>query len=153
MYLAFNAPHTPLQALKSDYDALAAIKDHRLRVYAGMIRALDRNVGLVLDALKAQGLDENTLVIFTSDNGGANYIGLPRSNKPFRGWKATFFEGGIRVPFFMKWPAKLPQVRATSSRSAMSTSSPPRLQPPRRRLPDGSRDRRRRSRALRGRSR
>jgi arylsulfatase A-like enzyme len=109
MYLAFNAPHTPLQALKSDYDALSAIKDHRLRVYGAMIRALDRNVGLVLDALKAQGLEENTLVIFTSDNGGANYIGLPDINKPFRGWKATFFEGGIHVPFFMRWPAKLPK--------------------------------------------
>ncbi len=109
MYLAFNAPHTPLQALRSDYDALANIKDHRLRVYGGMIRALDRNVGLVLDALKAHGLEENTLVIFTSDNGGANYVGLPDLNKPFRGWKATFFEGGIHVPFFMKWPAGLPK--------------------------------------------
>jgi arylsulfatase A-like enzyme len=107
MYLAFNAPHTPLQALKSDYDALGNIGDHRLRVYAAMIRSLDRNVGRVLDALKAQGLDDNTLVIFTSDNGGAHYIGLPDINKPFRGWKATFFEGGIHVPFMMKWPAKL----------------------------------------------
>jgi arylsulfatase A-like enzyme len=107
MYLAFNAPHTPLQALKSDYDALDGIKDHRLRVYGAMIRSLDRNVGLVLDTLKAQGLEDNTLVIFTSDNGGANYIGLPDINKPFRGWKATFFEGGIHVPFFIKWPAQL----------------------------------------------
>jgi arylsulfatase A-like enzyme len=107
LYLAFNAPHTPLQALKSDYDALGDIKDHRLRVYGGMIRALDRNVGLVLDTLKAQGLEDNTLVIFTSDNGGANYIGLPDINKPFRGWKATFFEGGIHVPFFIKWPVQL----------------------------------------------
>jgi arylsulfatase A-like enzyme len=107
LYLAFNAPHTPLQALKSDYDALGDISDHRLRVYGAMIRALDRNVGLVLDTLKAQGLEDNTLVIFTSDNGGANYIGLPDINKPFRGWKATFFEGGIHVPFFIKWPAQL----------------------------------------------
>ena len=107
MYLAFNAPHTPLQALKSDYDALGHIQDHRLRVYAAMIRALDRNVGRVLDSLKAQGIDDNTVVIFTSDNGGANYIGLPDINKPFRGWKATFFEGGIHVPFFIKWPAGL----------------------------------------------
>ena len=106
LYLAFNAPHTPLQALKSDYDALAGISDHRLRVYAAIIRALERNVGRVLDALKARGLEENTLVIFTSDNGGAHYIGLPDINKPFRGWKATFFEGGIHVPFLMKWPAK-----------------------------------------------
>lgn len=108
MYLAFNAVHTPLQALKADYDALPQIKDHRLRVYAAMVRALDRDVGKVLAALKAQGLDNNTLVIFTSDNGGANYIGLPEINRPYRGWKATFFEGGIHVPFFMKWPGVLP---------------------------------------------
>ncbi|HEV2170828.1 MAG TPA: sulfatase-like hydrolase/transferase, partial [Candidatus Binatus sp.] len=107
MYLAFNAPHVPLQALKSDYDALPQIKDHRLRVYGAMVRALDRNVGHVMDALKAKGLERNTLVIFTSDNGGANYIGLPYINRPYRGWKATFFEGGIHVPFFMRWPAKI----------------------------------------------
>jgi len=107
MYLAFNAPHTPLQALKSDYDALPQITDHRLRVYAAMIRALDRNVGRVMDELKAKGLDQNTLVFFTSDNGGANYIGLPEINKPFRGWKATFFEGGVHTPFFIRWPATI----------------------------------------------
>ena len=107
MYLAFNAPHTPLQALKSDYDALPQIKDHRLRVYGAMVRALDRNVGHVLDSLRKNGLEQNTLVFFTSDNGGANYIGLPDINRPYRGWKATFFEGGIHVPFFMKWPAKI----------------------------------------------
>jgi arylsulfatase A-like enzyme len=107
MYLAYNAPHTPLQALQSDYDALPQIKDHRLRVYAAMIRALDRGVGTVMAALKAQGLDDNTLVIFSSDNGGANYIGLPNINKPYRGWKATFFEGGTKVPFMMRWPGKI----------------------------------------------
>jgi arylsulfatase A-like enzyme len=109
LYLAFNAPHTPLQALKSDYDALPQIEEHRLRVYAAMIRALDRGVGQVLDSLRANGLEENTLVIFTSDNGGANYIGLPDINRPFRGWKMTFFEGGVHTPFFAKWPAALPR--------------------------------------------
>jgi arylsulfatase A-like enzyme len=107
MYLAFNAPHTPLQATKEDYDALSDIPDHTARVYGGMIRSLDRNVGKVLAELEAQGLLENTIVIFTSDNGGANYLGLPDLNKPFRGWKATFFEGGVNVPFFMQWPGKL----------------------------------------------
>ena len=107
LYLAYNAPHTPLQALKSDYDALSGIENHRLRVYAAMIKALDRGVGSVLNAVKAAGIDDNTLIIFTSDNGGANYIGLPDINKPFRGWKSTFFEGGIRVPMFVKWPAKI----------------------------------------------
>ncbi|HEY4944308.1 MAG TPA: sulfatase-like hydrolase/transferase [Rhizomicrobium sp.] len=107
MYLTFNAVHTPLQALKADYDALPQIADHRLRVYAAMLRGLDRNVGKVMAELKRDGLDDNTLVIFTSDNGGAYYIGLPDINKPYRGWKATFFEGGIHVPFFMRWPGKL----------------------------------------------
>ncbi len=107
MYLAYNAPHTPLQALKSDYDALPQIKDHRLRVYAAMIRAVDRGVGRVMAELKAQGLDDNTLVIFSSDNGGANYIGLPDINKPYRGWKATFYEGGTHVPFMMRWPGQI----------------------------------------------
>ncbi len=104
MYLAYNAPHTPLQATREDYDALPQIKDHTRRVYAAMIRNLDRNIGRVLAELKAQGLDQNTLVIFTSDNGGAHYIGLDDLNKPYRGWKATFFEGGTRVPFFMQLP-------------------------------------------------
>ena len=104
LYLAFNAPHTPLQALRADYDALPGIEDHTLRTYAAMIRALDRGVGKVLAALRASGLEEDTLVIFTSDNGGANYIGLPDINAPYRGWKMTFFEGGIHTPFFARWP-------------------------------------------------
>ena len=109
LYLAYNAPHTPLQAAKADYDALPQIKDPTLRVYAAMIRSLDRNIGRVLDALKAQGLADDTLVVFTSDNGAAHYIGLDDLNKPYRGWKATFFEGGIHVPFFMSWPGTLPR--------------------------------------------
>jgi len=109
LYLAFNAPHTPLQALRSDYDALVGIENHTLRVYAAMIRALDRGVGKVLTALREQGLEENTLVVFTSDNGGVNYVGLPDLNRPYRGWKMTFFEGGVHTPFFVKWPAGLPR--------------------------------------------
>jgi arylsulfatase A-like enzyme len=108
LYLAFNAPHTPLQATRADYDALPGIANHELRVYAAMIRALDRGVGQVLDALRANGLEDDTLVIFTSDNGGADYIGLPDINRPFRGWKMTFFEGGVHTPFFARWPARLP---------------------------------------------
>jgi arylsulfatase A-like enzyme len=108
MYFTPNAVHTPLQARKEDYDALPQIKDHRLRVYAAMVRALDRNVGRILEQLRKDGIDKNTLVIFTSDNGGANYIGLPDINKPYRGWKLSFFEGGIHVPFFMKWPDRIP---------------------------------------------
>ncbi|WP_428630659.1 sulfatase-like hydrolase/transferase [Sphingopyxis sp.] len=104
MYLAFNAPHTPLQATKADYDRLPQIKDHKTRVYGAMIAQLDRRIGDVMAKLKEQGIDDDTLVIFTSDNGGAWYNGIERLNAPFRGWKATFFEGGIRTPFFMRWP-------------------------------------------------
>ncbi|MBL8536628.1 MAG: sulfatase-like hydrolase/transferase [Hyphomonadaceae bacterium] len=109
MYLAFNAPHTPLQATRADYDALRDVSDHTERVYGAMITALDRGVGRVMQALRDNGLDENTLVIFTSDNGGAWYVGLPSINAPFRGWKATFFEGGIRTPFYARWPGRLPE--------------------------------------------
>jgi len=108
LYFAPNAVHSPLQAKREDYDALPQIHDHRQRVYAAMIRNLDRNVGRILNALKTEGLDKNTLVIFTSDNGGAHYIGLPDINKPYRGWKATFFEGGVHVPYFMRWPDAIP---------------------------------------------
>jgi uncharacterized sulfatase len=107
LYLAHWAPHTPLQATRADYDALSHIEDHRLRVYAAMLRALDRGVGRVLEALRANGLEENTLVFFTSDNGAPGYLGLPDVNRPFRGWKITFFEGGIHVPYFLKWPGRL----------------------------------------------
>lgn len=104
IYFAPNAPHTPLQAKKADYDALPQIKDHRERVYGAMIRNLDANIGRILQTLKDEGLDENTLVIFTTDNGGAGYVGLPDVNRPYRGFKSTFFEGGIHAPFFMRWP-------------------------------------------------
>ena len=107
LYLAHWAPHTPLQATKADYDALGHIESHRERVYAAMIRALDRGVGQVLDALRDNGLEDDTLVIFTSDNGGAGYIGLPEVNRPFRGWKISLFEGGIHVPYFMRWPGRI----------------------------------------------
>ena len=107
LYLAYNAPHTPLQALKTDYDALPQIKDHSERVYGAMIRQLDRRIGDILAKLKTTGLEDNTLVIFTSDNGGAWYTGIKDSNRPYRGFKGTFFEGGIHIPMMMRWPAKI----------------------------------------------
>jgi len=107
LYLAHWGVHTPLQATREDYEAVGDIRPHRKRVYAAMIRALDRSVGRILDSLEEQGLAENTIVAFTSDNGGPGYIGLKDINSPFRGWKITMFEGGIRVPLFVRWPAKI----------------------------------------------
>lgn len=107
MYLAHWGVHTPLQASKADYDALPGIPDHRRRVYAGMVRSIDRSVGRVLQTLRDEGLEENTIVIFTSDNGGPGYIGIPDVNKPYRGWKLTLFEGGLRVPYVAKWPGHI----------------------------------------------
>jgi arylsulfatase A-like enzyme len=107
LYLAFNAPHTPLQATKEDYARLPQIKDKKTRVYGAMIAQLDRRIGDVMAELKRAGIDDNTLVIFTSDNGGAWYNGMPDLNAPYRGWKATFFEGGIRTPLFMRWPGHI----------------------------------------------
>ncbi|MBT4522201.1 MAG: sulfatase-like hydrolase/transferase [Halieaceae bacterium] len=115
LYLAHWAPHTPLQATRADYEALSHIKLHRERVYAAMIRALDRGVGQVMQALKDNGIDDNTLVIFTSDNGGAGYIGINDVNKPYRGWKLNLFEGGIHVPYFMRWPEKISPGRQNTS--------------------------------------
>ncbi len=108
LYLAYNAPHTPLQAEKEDYEALAHITDHTERTYASMLRGLDRGIGQVLASLETNGIADNTIVIFTSDNGGAGYVGLPDLNKPYRGWKITFFEGGIHAPYFIRWPEQIP---------------------------------------------
>lgn len=107
LYLAHWGVHTPLQASKADYDALGHINDHKLRVYTAMIQSLDRSVGRIMEALRKNGLEENTMVIFTSDNGGPGYIGIPHINEPYRGWKLTMFEGGTHVPFFMKWPKQI----------------------------------------------
>jgi uncharacterized sulfatase len=107
LYLAHWGPHTPLQATREDYDEVGDIQPHRKRVYAAMVRAIDRSVGRVLDTLDQEGLADNTLVMFTSDNGGAGYIGIPDVNQPFRGWKITMFEGGLRVPMMIRWPSKI----------------------------------------------
>lgn len=107
LYLAQWGVHSPLQATKADYDAVGDIGSHRLRVYASMLRALDRSVGRIMAKLAAEGLAENTLVVISSDNGAPGYVGLDGLNAPFRGGKGSFFEGGIRVPLFARWPAAI----------------------------------------------
>ena len=86
---------------------MSHMSGHNLKVYSGMIRALDRSVGEIIRTLKELNIYGRTLIFFTSDNGGANYIELEDINKPFRGWKISFFEGGIRVPFILSWPDQI----------------------------------------------
>lgn len=106
LYLAHAAPHTPLEAsdfLVSQFDY---IEDPARRIYAAMIKSLDDGVGRILETLRDLGLDKNTLVIFTNDNGGVQQAYA--SNAPFRGGKSSFLEGGIRVPLLMRFSGVIP---------------------------------------------
>ena len=84
LYLSHWAIHNPLQALRSDVEQMSHMHGHNLQVYAGMIAALDRSVGQIVQKLKDLDIYGKTMIIFTSDNGGANYIELEDINKPFR---------------------------------------------------------------------
>jgi arylsulfatase A-like enzyme len=107
LYLAYNAPHAPLQATDEYLSRFAGIADPRRRTYAAMVSAVDDGVGRLLEELRRQGLEENTLVFFLSDNGGPSADNAS-SNAPLRGNKSDPWEGGIRVPFAAQWPGHLP---------------------------------------------
>ncbi|GAA6186219.1 sulfatase-like hydrolase/transferase [Aliiglaciecola sp. NS0011-25] len=107
LYLAYNAPHAPLQAPKRYLKRNKHIKDKKRQIYASMITAVDDGVGNLLAKLQELGIDDNTLIFFLSDNGGASKSSA--KNSPLRGVKGDFFEGGIRVPFAIRWPGKVPQ--------------------------------------------
>ncbi len=104
VYLPHYAIHTGLQAREETlarFKAKAAGKQHSDALYAACTYDLDDGVGLLMKKLKELGLEENTLVVFTSDNGGTQQS----SQEPLRGNKGGYYEGGIREPFIMRWPA------------------------------------------------
>jgi arylsulfatase A-like enzyme len=107
LYVPFNAPHTPFQVPISYYEKFSDIADKNKRVYFAMIAALDDAVGSILSKIDELGMEENTLVFFASDNGGATYTGAT-DNGDLKGGKITNFEGGLNIPFVMKWKGKIP---------------------------------------------
>lgn len=107
MNLCYYAVHTPIQAMPDKVEKYKKMdrknKHHRNPKYAALVEHLDDGVGGVMKALKEAGIEDDTIVIFFSDNGGANYAGIT-SNHPYREGKVTQYLGGTRVPMFVKWP-------------------------------------------------
>ena len=106
LYLAYNAPHGPLQAPPKYLDRFDHIEDPKRKTYAAMVSALDDGVGRLLDQLQALGIEENTLVFFLSDNGGPE-PNNGSNNGPLREGKSSIYEGGNRIPFAMQWPKEI----------------------------------------------
>ncbi|WP_077341837.1 sulfatase-like hydrolase/transferase [Pseudocolwellia agarivorans] len=106
LYLAYNAPHSPMQAKEEDMAMFPEIKDKKRKTYAGMVYAVDRGVKKIVESLKATGQFENTLIVFTSDNGGKLKFGA--NNYPLTAGKGSVHEGGYRAPMFFHWPNQVP---------------------------------------------
>ncbi len=107
LYCTFSAPHVPFQAPVDYYCMYEHVEDDNKRVYYAMISALDDAIGALHQKIKDLGLEENTIIYLLSDNGGASYT-KATDNGPLKGGKLTQFEGGINVPFMMKWKGKIP---------------------------------------------
>ncbi len=111
LYVAYNAPHTPLQAPKQTIEKLGHIKHKQRRAYAAMVVEMDECIGRIIDTLEQNKLHQRTLVFFLSDNGGPLNDKDPQksftSNSPLRGGKGDLYEGGVHVPFVACWPGKL----------------------------------------------
>jgi arylsulfatase A-like enzyme len=107
LYLAYNAPRSPLQAPEAELAAFAKITNEKRRTYAAMIAVMDRGVGQLLDLLDSLNVADNTIVIFTSSAGG-DVVATGAYNGHARGGRGEPWEGGIRVPFVIRWPDRLP---------------------------------------------
>lgn len=101
LYMAYDAPHTPLQFIDGVAKSYPEIEDMDRRVYAEMMTDLDAHIGQLVSTLEAKGLMENTLIVLMSDNGGAKPLGS--SNTPLKGGKGTGFDGGLRTPALISW--------------------------------------------------
>ena len=108
LYLAYNAPHTPMQAPEKYLSRFPDIKTPQRRTYAAMVSAVDDGVGRLLTTLRELGIEDQTLIFFLSDNGGPESSNAS-NNGPLRGGKSDPWEGGIRVPFAAQWPGRLPK--------------------------------------------
>ncbi len=106
LYLPFNAVHGPFQVPEKYSEPYTDLKGIR-RTYAGMLAAMDEAIGQVLAALDEKKIRDNTLILFSSDNGGPS-PGRITSNGPLRAGKGTIYEGGVRVCAFANWPGKIP---------------------------------------------
>ena len=108
LYLAYNAPHFPIEP---PAEWLAKVKarapqlDEKRAMNVAFVEHLDDRIGRVLAALKETGLEENTVVVFSADNGGS--VPHAQNNNPWRGGKQDHYDGGLRVPFLMRWPAQI----------------------------------------------